>query len=124
MPIHVERLFLIFTAFACNGSVANIVTVEAAVPLDGLGQLVSLVLRCLNGVAHGGCAQHATPRGHHLTGLIECSAGMEHFAFQLGGCVQTLDDSTFGVIARVAAGGKHDTRLGRGSHCASTLSSA
>ena len=98
-----DCLFLVLTAFACNGSVANIVAVETTVPLDGLGQRVSFLLRRFNGVTHCGCAQYAAARGHDFTGCIKRSTGMEHFAFQLGGCVQTVDYCAFGIIARVAA---------------------
>ncbi len=35
---------------------------------------------------------------------------MENLAFELCRCVQTFDDCAFGVVARIASGGQHDTQ--------------
>lgn len=99
LPIHIGCLFLRLTAFACNGSVANIVTIEAAIPFDSFGQCIGLLLCHFNGVAHCRCTQYATTCGHNFASGIQCGARVEHFTLQVCSGVQSVDDSAFSVVA-------------------------
>src|SRR5690606_15691694 len=92
--------------FAGDGAVADVLAVEQAVPADLLRQAVGLLLGVGNAAADGGGAQHATAGGDHPAFGVQRGAGVEHLAVQLRGRVQTFDDVTLGVVARVAAGGQ------------------
>src|SRR5690606_41126654 len=50
--------------------------------------------------------QHAAAGGDDLA-VLQCGAGVEHLAVELGGVIQAFDHVTLGVVARVAAGGQH-----------------
>ena len=83
-------LFLAFATFTGNGTVANVLAVETAFPINLVCQLVSLLLSRIDTGAHGGGAKHTATGRYHLT-VLECSARVEDFAFQCGGCIQAVD---------------------------------
>src|SRR5690606_6032956 len=93
-------------ALAGDGPVADIVAVEHAVPANLLGQAVGLLLGIGDAGTDGGGAQHAAAGGDDLA-VLQCGAGVEHLAVELGGVIQAFDHVTLGVVARVAAGGQH-----------------
>ena len=98
-PFDVIGIRPLFGLFALDGTPADVLAVEDAVPVDAASQGIGPLLGFLHRVAEGGGAQHAATLGQ---------AGVP---FQAGACMEHLLPCHFvhrqaadGVVAAVVAG--------------------
>src|SRR5690554_8167029 len=86
-----------------NGAVTDIRAVEAANPVDCPGQGIGSLLGGLHAVTQRSGTQRPATLGHHLA-IAQGGAGVEDLAVRADRLIQSLNDITLAVVARVASG--------------------